>query len=174
MSAGSYRTWGIVCALLGVLAFSFRPILIKLSYAAHPVSPNTLLFLRMSLSLPFFLVIAWWLRRQTPALTRRDWAAVAGLGFLGYYAATLGSPMRATIGMAMFDIVLTPTRGRPLDGWAILIHPIVFWITVWIAWPISLAVALFTPRQQMVQDLVTGTMMVRRSPIVRHWANVRA
>jgi uncharacterized RDD family membrane protein YckC len=93
---------------------------------------------------------------------------------LGYYAATLGSPMRATIGMAMFDIVLTPTRGRPLDGWAILIHPIVFWITVWIAWPISLAVALFTPRQQMVQDLVTGTMMVRRSPMVRHWANVRA
>jgi uncharacterized RDD family membrane protein YckC len=93
---------------------------------------------------------------------------------LGYYAATLGSPMRATIGMAMFDIVLTPTRGRPLDGWAILIHPIVFWITVWVAWPISLAVALFTPRQQMVQDLVTGTMMVRRSPMVRHWANLRA
>ena len=54
MSAGSYRTWGIVCALLGVLSFSFRPILIKLSYGAHPVSPNTLLFLRMALSLPFF------------------------------------------------------------------------------------------------------------------------
>ena len=88
MSGASYRTWGIVCALLGVLAFSFRPILIKLSYAAHPVSPNTLLFLRMSLSLPFFLVIAWWLRNQQPALARRDWAAVAGLGFLGYYAAS--------------------------------------------------------------------------------------
>ena len=88
MSAGSYRTWGIVCALLGVLSFSFRPILIKLSYAAHPVSPNTLLFLRMALSLPFFLVIAWWLRNQRPALTRRDWAAVAGLGFLGYYMAS--------------------------------------------------------------------------------------
>ena len=33
----------------------FRPILIKLSYGAHPVSPVTLLFLRMILSLPFFL-----------------------------------------------------------------------------------------------------------------------
>jgi drug/metabolite transporter (DMT)-like permease len=74
--------------VLGVLAFSFRPILIKLSYAAHPVTPNTLLFLRMALSLPFFLVIAWWLRKQQPALTGRDWAAVAGLGFLGYYAAS--------------------------------------------------------------------------------------
>lgn len=71
-----------------MLAFSFRPILIKLSYAAHPVTPSTLLFLRMALSLPFFLVIAWWLRNQKPALTGRDWAAVAGLGFLGYYAAS--------------------------------------------------------------------------------------
>jgi drug/metabolite transporter (DMT)-like permease len=88
LSSASYRTWGIVCALVGVLCFSFRPILIKLSYAAYPVSPNTLLFLRMSLSLPFFLMIAWWLRNQQPALTRRDWATVAGLGFLGYYAAS--------------------------------------------------------------------------------------
>ena len=81
-------SWGIAFAIVGVLAFSFRPILIKLSYAAHPVSPVTLLFLRMTLSLPFFLAIGWWLRNQQPRLTRRDWAAVAGLGFLGYYAAS--------------------------------------------------------------------------------------
>ncbi len=44
-------------ALIGVMAFSFRPILIKLAYAvavptaaAHPVSPTTLLFLRMVVS----------------------------------------------------------------------------------------------------------------------------
>lgn len=84
----SARAWGIVFAFVGVLAFSFRPILIKLSYAAHPVSPVTLLFLRMALSLPFFLVIGWWLRNQQPRLTKRDWAAIAGLGFLGYYAAS--------------------------------------------------------------------------------------
>ena len=84
----SARAWGIVFAFVGVLAFSFRPILIKLSYAAHPVSPVTLLFLRMALSLPFFLAIGWWLRNQEPRLTKRDWAAIAGLGFLGYYAAS--------------------------------------------------------------------------------------
>jgi drug/metabolite transporter (DMT)-like permease len=84
----SYRAWGILFALIGVLAFSFRPILIKLSYAAAPVSPVTLLFLRMTLSLPFFLAIGWWLRKQEPRLTRRDWLAIAGLGFLGYYAAS--------------------------------------------------------------------------------------
>jgi drug/metabolite transporter (DMT)-like permease len=88
LSEASYRAWGIVFALVGVLAFSFRPILIKLSYAAHPVSPVTLLFLRMALSLPFFLAIAWWLRNAEPRLSARDWAAVAGLGFLGYYAAS--------------------------------------------------------------------------------------
>jgi drug/metabolite transporter (DMT)-like permease len=84
----SYRAWGIVFALVGVLAFSFRPILIKLSYGAHPVSPVTLLFLRMTLSLPFFLAIGWWLRNQQPRLERRDWLAIAGLGFIGYYAAS--------------------------------------------------------------------------------------
>jgi drug/metabolite transporter (DMT)-like permease len=77
-----------VFALVGILAFSFRPILIKLSYAAHPVSPVTLLFLRRTLSLPFFLAIGWWLRAQEPRLTRRDWLAIVGLGFLGYYAAS--------------------------------------------------------------------------------------
>jgi drug/metabolite transporter (DMT)-like permease len=88
LTEGSYRAWGIVFAVVGVLAFSFRPILIKLSYAAHPVSPVTLLFLRMTLSLPFFLAIGWWLRNQQPRLTRRDWGAIVGLGFLGYYAAS--------------------------------------------------------------------------------------
>jgi hypothetical protein len=43
-----------------------------------------------------------------------------------------------------------------------------------VAWPISLVFARFTPRQQMVQDLVTGTLMLRRSPMVRHWASIRA
>jgi drug/metabolite transporter (DMT)-like permease len=84
----SYRTWGLIFALVGTLAFSFRPILIKLSYAAHPVSPVTMLFLRMALSVPFFLAVGWWLRHQEPRLTGRDWAAVAALGFLGYYLAS--------------------------------------------------------------------------------------
>lgn len=88
MSAAGYRAWGIAFALIGVLAFSFRPILIKLAYHAHPISPNTLIFLRMVISLPFFLATAWWLRGSGQRLAPRDWAAVAGLGFLGYYLAS--------------------------------------------------------------------------------------
>jgi drug/metabolite transporter (DMT)-like permease len=70
------------------LAFSLRPILIKLSYAAAPVSPVTLIFLRMVLSLPFFLAVGWWLRAQEPRLAGSDWAKIAGLGLLGYYLAS--------------------------------------------------------------------------------------
>ena len=88
MTPAAYRGWGIAFAVIGVLAFSLRPILIKLSYAAHPVSPTTLLFLRMTLSLPFVLVIGWWLRGQQPRLTARDWANIGLLGVLGYYGAS--------------------------------------------------------------------------------------
>jgi drug/metabolite transporter (DMT)-like permease len=88
LNAAAYRRWGVALAVVGTLVFSFRPILVKLVYAAHPVSPVTLLFLRMTISLPFFLAVAWWLRHDEPRLTARDWAAVAALGFTGYYAAS--------------------------------------------------------------------------------------
>ena len=88
MTATSYRAWGIAFALIGVLTFSFRPILIKLAYGAYPISPTTLFFLRMVISLPFFLATAWWLRGSGAPLSARDWAAVFGLGVLGYYFAS--------------------------------------------------------------------------------------
>ena len=91
-TSGAYRFWGIAFALAGTISFAFRPILIKMAYAVtahtHPVSATTLLFLRMTLSLPFFLAMAWWMRDGAP-LARRDWLGILGLGFLGYYLASL-------------------------------------------------------------------------------------
>jgi drug/metabolite transporter (DMT)-like permease len=75
-------------ALAGTIAFAFRPVLVKLSYEAALVSATTLLFLRMTLSLPFFLAMAWWFRKAPP-LSRGDWVGVVALGFLGYYLASL-------------------------------------------------------------------------------------
>jgi drug/metabolite transporter (DMT)-like permease len=86
--AGNYRFWGLMFALAGTITFAFRPVLIKLGYQAHPVSATTLLFLRMTLSLPFFLAMAWWMRGGEP-IGRRDWVGIVGLGFLGYYLASL-------------------------------------------------------------------------------------
>jgi len=88
LNAATYRRWGVALAIVGTLVFSFRPILVKLVYVTYPVSPVTLLFLRMTIALPFFLAVAWWLRGHEPRLTARDWAAVATLGFIGYYAAS--------------------------------------------------------------------------------------
>ena len=86
MAGVSYRAWGLLLALGGVVGFGFRPVFVKLCYAVEPVSPVTLLFLRMLVSLPFFAAVAWWLGyknaqssvKRAP-LTPREWAAVAGL-----------------------------------------------------------------------------------------------
>lgn len=88
MSPAAYRWGGVAFAIAGTISFAFRPVLIKLGYGAAPVSATTLLFLRMALSLPFFAAVAWWLRNEPP-LARRDWAGIVGLGFLGYYLASL-------------------------------------------------------------------------------------
>ncbi len=90
-----------------------------------------------------------------------------------YYAITLGSHRRATVGMQVMDIVLTPTRGQPLDGWMAIFHALLFWLTFWISWPVTILFALFTPRRQMIHDLVMGTLMVRKSPMMRHWQRMR-
>jgi len=81
---------GPLIAVVGVLGFSFKAILIKLAYAAAPVDPVTLLALRMIYSAPIFLAMAAFAtaRRAAP-LTRRDWIAIVWLGFIGYYLASL-------------------------------------------------------------------------------------
>ena len=86
--AARYVAWGIAFGICGVLAFSLRPILIKLAYAQHPVSPTTLLFVRMLIALPFFAAVAWWVRAAEPKLSARDWRIIAALGLVGYYAAS--------------------------------------------------------------------------------------
>jgi len=84
---------------------------------------------------------------------------------IAYYALTLGSSQQATIGMSLMDVRLVPTRGQSLSGIAMLLHPLLFWVSIWISWPVSLLFALVTPRQQMVHDLIAGTLMVRRSAL---------
>ena len=89
--------------------------------------------------------------------------------FIAYYAVTLGSPARATLGMRAMDIVLTPTRDTTLDGWMAMIHVVVFWISTTILTPFIVLIGLFTNRRQLLHDMIVGTLMVRRSPMVRHW-----
>lgn len=79
---------GIALATAGAIAFSGKAILAKLMYR-HGVDAVQVLFWRMALALPLFLALAWWAGRGKPAFTRRDWLAIVGLGFCGYYLASL-------------------------------------------------------------------------------------
>ena len=77
-------TSGLLLAAAGSIAFSGKAIIVKLAYR-HGVDAVTLLMYRMLFALPMFLLMAWWAGRGKPALTRRDWLGVLGLGFSGYY-----------------------------------------------------------------------------------------
>lgn len=85
----AYLAVGLAFAIVGVVCFSLRPILIKLAYA-YVVDPVTLLALRMLFSVPFFIATALWSsqRAEQRPLAKRDLAAIVGLGLLSYYVAS--------------------------------------------------------------------------------------
>ncbi len=78
---------GLALAMAGSIAFSGKAIIVKLAYR-HGVDAVTLIMYRMLFALPLFVALAWWAGRGRPALTKRDWLVVTGLGFSGYYLAS--------------------------------------------------------------------------------------
>lgn len=81
---------GALIAFFAAIMFSSKAIFIKLGYA-YPVGPVTLLALRMSFSLPFFLVIAYLKRppRAEDRLSKREYVIILLLGLSGFYLASL-------------------------------------------------------------------------------------
>src|SRR5712691_5520297 len=80
---------GVAMVLFATIGFSAKAILVKLSYP-YGVDTVTLLALRMVFSLPFFIAAA--IFGPGPGVQRlvvKDWVAISGLGFLGYYLASL-------------------------------------------------------------------------------------
>jgi drug/metabolite transporter (DMT)-like permease len=104
--------FGLLLATLGAIGFSFKAILVKLAYQ-YRVDAETLLALRMGLSLPFFLAMgAVADRRAQHRLTPGDWGWMAALGFSGYYLASyldfLGL-RHITAGLERLILFLYPT-----------------------------------------------------------------
>ena len=76
---------GVIFALLAAVGFSAKAILVKLAYL-DSVDAMTLLALRMAFSVPFFVGVALWARRQhAEPLNQHDRMLVLGLGLIGYY-----------------------------------------------------------------------------------------
>jgi drug/metabolite transporter (DMT)-like permease len=109
---------GIALATAGAIAFSGKAILAKLMYR-HGVDAVQVLFWRMLLALPLFLALAWWAGRGKPAFTRRDWGAIVGLGFCGYYLASLLDFLGlqyVTASLERLILYLNPTLVLALSG----------------------------------------------------------
>lgn len=102
---------GVACALAGSIAFSGKPVLVKAAYV-HGIDTTTLLTLRMLFAAPLFLMMALWAGRMTEAVTRREIAALAGLGFLGYYLGSfldLAGLQYVSAGFGRLILYLYPT-----------------------------------------------------------------
>lgn len=84
----SSHSFGVACILLGTFLFACKGIFIKLAYA-YGISAAPLLMLRMLFALPFYLVMAMWLHKQSKmTLSRKNLFSILGLGLLGYYLAS--------------------------------------------------------------------------------------
>lgn len=88
------------------------------------------------------------------------WPVVAIL----YTLLTLGGPHSATPGMRFTGIEMRTTQGEPMNYALALVHSLGFWLSVTILTPLILVVALFTPRKQLLHDLLIGIVAVRSAP----------
>ncbi|WP_405265939.1 DMT family transporter [Cellulophaga sp. Ld12] len=80
---------GIILAILGVVLFSAKAVIVKLAYQ-YKIDYLTLLLFRMVFSFPFYLVIALWKKPAQPEIIKRiDWFWLFFFGFIGYYLASL-------------------------------------------------------------------------------------
>ena len=104
---------GIGLALFGAVAFSGKALIVKLGYRLG-ADAITLLALRMLVALPFFALMAWWVRRDTQRFRLRgsDRWRVVGLGFSGYYLASFldfAGLQYITATLERLILYLTPT-----------------------------------------------------------------
>ncbi|GAB5553984.1 MAG: DMT family transporter [Saprospiraceae bacterium] len=82
---------GGAIVFLGAILFSAKAVIVKLAYR-YEIDSISLLALRFSFALPFYLFANWYLRRRTlkpSVLTSKDWFQVAFVGIIGYYLASL-------------------------------------------------------------------------------------
>ena len=80
---------GILFAILGIILFSAKAVMVKLAYT-YNVDHLTLLLFRMGFALPFYVVIAIYTKPNGPQkIKSKDYLWLFLFGFLGYYLASL-------------------------------------------------------------------------------------
>lgn len=82
---------GGALVFLGAILFSAKAVIVKLAYR-YEIDSISLLALRFSFALPFYLLANWYLGKRTVEqvpLSSKEWFQVAFVGILGYYLASL-------------------------------------------------------------------------------------
>jgi uncharacterized RDD family membrane protein YckC len=87
-----------------------------------------------------------------------------------YTGSTLGSPASATIGMRAMDLELRIWTGGKMYFLLGAVHGIFFWVITATLTPFIHLIALFNRRRRLLQDFLTGTVLVnneRRAAALR-------
>lgn len=80
---------GILFAIVGVVLFSAKAVMVKIAYT-YSIDHLTLLLFRMGFALPFYLLIAFWKKPLYPnEIKKKDYIWILFFGFIGYYLASL-------------------------------------------------------------------------------------
>jgi len=89
MDKKSATSIGVLFAIVGIVLFSAKAVMVKLAYV-YEVDSVTLLLFRMLFAFPFYLGIAIWKKPLQPEkIKKKDYVWLFFFGFLGYYMASL-------------------------------------------------------------------------------------
>ena len=85
----SKNSIAIILAIFGVVLFSAKAVMVKLAYAYDDIDAVSLLLLRMTFALPFYLIISFIKKPSHPDLIgKKDYLWLVLFGILGYYLAS--------------------------------------------------------------------------------------
>ena len=88
MNGNKITISAILIAILGIVMFSAKAIMVKMAYKFHVTSIHLLLF-RLLFSLPFYIIIAFYFQFKNKIKTqKKDYLWVFIMGFVGYYLAS--------------------------------------------------------------------------------------
>jgi drug/metabolite transporter (DMT)-like permease len=116
-AAGNMVT-GLALALLAAIGMAGKSVVAKLMYGLG-ADAVTVMGLRMLMSLPAFVFMAWWGSRGQPALTAAQWRVAVLLGVSGYLSGLLDfmGLQYVSVGLERLIIFLMPTLVLLLSAW---------------------------------------------------------
>ncbi|MCR9249134.1 MAG: DMT family transporter [bacterium] len=84
----STKSIAVLIAVLGIVLFSSKAVMVKLAYR-YEIDAVSLLLLRMLFALPFYLIVAFIKRPSNPdKIKKTDYWWLIGFGIIGYYLAS--------------------------------------------------------------------------------------